>query len=60
MAPASAKRVSELQGLSFEVICTFSFEPRFFAKTRNPSVPDLHFEGFAILPVRDFFFFFLF
>ena len=47
LAPASAKRVSELHGISFHVChsrswssYTFSFLPDFVAKTQNPSIPD--------------------
>ena len=49
-ALASARRVSELYGLSFRVhhsrgwsSCTFSL-PNFVAKTQNPSVPDSRFK----------------
>ena len=61
LALASAKRVSELHGLSFRVrhsrgwkSCTFSFLPDFVAKTQNPSVPDSHFEEFSVPVLDDF------
>ena len=55
LALASAKRVSELHGLSSRVRHTegwssvsFSFVPEFVAKNQNPSVADPRFEGFTI------------
>ena len=55
LALASAKRVSELHGLTFRVrhsrgwrLCTFPFLPDFVAKTQNPSIPDSHFEEFSV------------
>ena len=60
LALASAKRVSELHGLSFWArhshgwsFCTF-FLPDFVAKTQNPSVPDSHFEDFSVPSLDDF------
>ncbi|XP_068246677.1 uncharacterized protein [Palaemon carinicauda] len=55
LALASAKRVSELHGLSFEVShskgwkdMTFKFLPEFVAKTQNPAIADPRFEEFSI------------
>ena len=55
LALASAKRVSELHGLLCKVkysrtwsSYTFSFVPSFVAKVKNPSLPDMHFDKFAI------------
>ena len=60
-ALASAKRISELHGLSFCVrhlhgwsSCTFSFLPDFMAKTQNPSVPDSRFDEFSVPFLDDF------
>ena len=60
LALASAKRVSELHGLSFHVrqlrgwrSCTFFFLPDFVAKTQNSSIPDSHFEEFSLLSHDD-------
>ena len=57
----SAKRVSELHGLSFRVhhsrgwrSCTFSFLPDFMAKTQNPSIPDSRFKEFSVPLLDDF------
>ena len=61
LALVSAKRVSELHGLSFRIChscgwrsCTFSFLLGFIAKTQNPSVPDSRFEEFTIPSLDDF------
>ena len=61
LALVSAKRVNELQGLSFRVhhlcgwkSCTLLFLPDFVAKTQNPSVPDSHFEEFSVPLLDDF------
>ena len=61
LALASAKRVSELHGLSFRIrysrgwrSCTFSFLPDFIAKTQSPSIPDSCFEEFSIPSLDDF------
>ncbi|XP_068212671.1 uncharacterized protein [Palaemon carinicauda] len=55
LALASAKRVGEIHGLSYEVEhsrgwrdVSFKFVPSFVAKTQNPSVLDPKFEGFSI------------
>ncbi|XP_068222509.1 uncharacterized protein [Palaemon carinicauda] len=55
LALASAKHVSELHGLSFEVShskgwkeLSFKFLPEFVAKTQNPAVADPRFEEFSI------------
>ena len=61
LALASAKRVSELHGLSSLVkhtrgwgsVC-LEFVPEFVAKTQNPSVPDTRFESFSIPSLGDF------
>ena len=57
----SAKRVSELHGLSFRIChscrwksCIFSSPPDFVAKTQNPSVPDFRFEKFWVPSLDDF------
>ena len=61
LALASAKRVSELRGLSFCVChtgscrsCTFFFLPDFMTKTQNPYVPDSRFEEFSVPCLDDF------
>ena len=61
LALTSAKRVSELHGLSFCVwhllgwrSCSFSFFPDFVAKTQNLSLPDPRFEVFSVLALDDF------
>ncbi|XP_068233502.1 uncharacterized protein [Palaemon carinicauda] len=55
LALASAKRVGELHGLSYEVEhsrgwkeISFKFVPSFVAKTQNPSGWDPRFEGFTV------------
>ncbi|XP_068209281.1 uncharacterized protein [Palaemon carinicauda] len=55
LALASAKRVRELHGLSYDVEhsrgwkeITFKFVPSFVTKTQNPSVWDPRFESFTI------------
>ncbi|XP_068201627.1 uncharacterized protein [Palaemon carinicauda] len=50
LALASAKRVSELHGLSFEVSHSkgWKFFPEFVAKTQNPAIADPRFEEFSI------------
>ena len=55
LALASAKRVSELHGISYRIRHTegwdsvsFSFVTEFVAKTQNPSVCDSRFEGFSV------------
>ncbi|XP_068244858.1 uncharacterized protein [Palaemon carinicauda] len=55
LALASAKRVSEIHGLSYEVAhskgwreVTFKFVPSFVAKSQNPAVWNPRFEGFSI------------
>ncbi|XP_068250378.1 uncharacterized protein [Palaemon carinicauda] len=55
LALASAKRVGELHGLSYDVEhsrgwkeITFKFVPSFVAKTQNPSVWEPRFESFTI------------
>ena len=61
LALASAKRVGELHGISFQVrhsrgwnSMTFSFVPDFVAKNQDPSVFDPRFESFTIPSLRDF------
>ena len=61
LALASAKRFSELHGLSFRVhhlhgwkSCTFSFLPDFVAETQNPLVCDSSFEEFSVPSLDDF------
>ena len=61
LALVSAKRVSELHGLSFRVhhslgwrSFTFLFLPDFVAKTQNPSIPDSRFEEFSVPSSDDF------
>ena len=61
LALTSAKKVSELHGLSFQArysrgwkSCTFSFLPDLVAKTQNPSVPDSRFEEFSVPSLDDF------
>ena len=61
LALASAKRIGELHGLSFQVrhsrgwnSLTFSFVPDFVAKNQDPSVFDPKFESFSIPSLRDF------
>ncbi|XP_068250260.1 uncharacterized protein [Palaemon carinicauda] len=55
LALASAKRVGEIHGLSYEVShskgwreLSFRFVPSFVAKTQNPAVWDPKFEGFSM------------
>ena len=55
LALASAKRIGELQGISYRVSHTrgwgqisCAFVPEFVAKTQDPSVPDSRYEGFSI------------
>ncbi|XP_068204733.1 uncharacterized protein [Palaemon carinicauda] len=55
LALASAKRVGEIHGLSYEVSYTrgwreisFKFVPSFVAKTQNPAVVDPKFVGFTV------------
>ena len=61
LALASAKRVSELHGLSFRVrhsrcwrSFTFFFVPDFVAKTRHHSVPDSRCDEFSVTSLDDF------
>ena len=61
LALASAKRVSELHGLSFLVChsgswrsCTFSFLPDYVGEIENPSLPDPCFNKFTDLSLDDF------
>ena len=61
LALASAKRVSELHGLSAKVkhsrgwaSVTLEFVPEFVAKTQNPSIRDERFESFTIPSLADF------
>ena len=55
LAFASAKRIGELQGISYRVSHTEGwrqmscvFVPEFVAKTQDPSVPDSRYEGFSV------------
>ncbi|XP_068248828.1 uncharacterized protein [Palaemon carinicauda] len=59
LALASAKRVSELHGLSYDVAhsrgwgeVTFRFVPEFIAKTQNPGVSDPRFDSFKVTSLR--------
>ena len=61
LALASSKRIGELHGLSYRLSHTdrwkevsFSFVPGFVAKTQDPSVSDVRYEGFTVpaLPRR--------
>ncbi|XP_068243498.1 uncharacterized protein [Palaemon carinicauda] len=59
LALASAKRVSELHGLSYDgahsrgwEVVTFRFVPEFMAKIQNPGIPDPRFDSFRILSLR--------
>ncbi|MGL5405356.1 MAG: hypothetical protein ACRDAX_00930, partial [Propionibacteriaceae bacterium] len=61
LALASAKRVGELHGLSYDVrhsrgwgSVTLDFVPNFVAKTQKPSIPDDRFESFTIPSLMDF------
>ena len=61
LALASAKRISELHGLSYQVRhlkgwkpCTFSFVPDFIAKSQNLSILDPRFEKLIIPLLTDF------